>query len=122
MINMGARDRGQLQGLLRSVREAQDAYVQRIPQRVRHVDAATGRRSGELFDEVRNAPRCAGRPDRSLTLFGGRSINRVSSSGDLGALQAGYIDAYGARKRPTSARNGRNGMSAGEFIGAVRRG
>src|SRR3954454_16829875 len=51
MINSSSCYSCQLQGLLRSVRKAQDTYVQCVAERVWHVDTAAGCLPGELFDE-----------------------------------------------------------------------
>ena len=108
MINTITRDGGQLQGLLGPVRKAQYAYVEGVPERVRHVNAAAGSRPGELFHKVRDA----------LAAFVNKIDDHIARSplhqlgqqlSDLGAIKARYLDAYGSGKRPTSARKGRSG-------------
>ena len=70
--------------------------VQRVAQRVRR-STATGRRSGELFDEVRNA--LAALVDQIDHHVARRPFHQLGQQlGDLSALQIGYIDAYGARE------------------------
>ena len=120
MINTIARDGGDLQGLLRPVRKAQDAYVQRVPERVRHVNAAAGGRPGELFHEVRDA--LAAFVNKIDDHIAGRPLHQLGQQlSDLGAIKAGYVDTYRAGEAANLGEEGPQRMAAGQLIGAVGR-
>ena len=109
MINTVPRHRGQLQGLLRPVGEAENPDIQRVAERVGHIDAALSGRPGELLDEVRDALAAPVDQIDRPTLLGGRSISWVSSSATSARSRAGTSMRTVPGKRPTSARKGRNG-------------
>ena len=117
MINTVSRDRGQLQGLLRTVGEAQNAHIQRIAERVRHVNTATSGRSGELFDEVGDA--FTALVDQVDDHVAGRPFHQLSQQfSDLCTLQIGQIDPYGAWEAPHFGQERTQRMPAGEFVAA----
>src|SRR6188508_3413634 len=118
MINASPRHSSQLQCLLGTVGQAQEPDIQRVTQRVGHVDTATGGGPGELFDEVGDA--LAAFVDKINHHVAGRSLQQLGQQfGDLSSLEAENIDAYGAREATNLCEEGTQRMAPGELIAAV---
>ena len=118
MINPVAGHRRQLDDPLRLVGERLDPDIQRIPQRVGHVDTAARRRTGQLLDEVRN-PLAPAEHHVDHRIAGG-SVEQLSEQlGHLGPIEVADLDAYGAVQPADLGQEGPQRMAAGQLVGAI---
>ena len=118
VVDPVAGDGGHLNGLLRAVGESLDPDVQRVAQRVGHVDATARRRAGELGHEVGQAlaapvDEIGGDAARSAAEQLGQQVGHLTAAepGDLQSHHAGQPTDLGQERAQR--------VAAVQLVGAV---